>query len=92
MSIDLRIAEESMEDASSEELRDQIARTRDEMDRTLDEIGVRIRGLRRAIWLWRGPVFAVVSLVGLIAIRVLRSRRRKANQRIVEEILRQYSA
>jgi hypothetical protein len=91
MSIDLRTAEERMEEASSEELRQQIAQTRDEMDRTLDEIGARVRGVRRTIWLWRGPALAVASFAGLVAIRVFRARRRKNNQRIVEEILRTHA-
>lgn len=87
MSIDLRHAAERMENASSEELREQIGETRDEMDRTLDEIGTRVTAVRRMVRVWRGPALAILSLVGLVTIRVLRARRRKADQRIIDELL-----
>jgi hypothetical protein len=65
-----------IEDASSDELRQQIAQTREEMDATLDQLGKRARRVRRSIRLLRGPLLALASLVGFVLIRLLWGRRR----------------
>lgn len=76
MNTNLEIVQRRMEDASSDELREQIAKTRDEMDATLDQLGARVRRIRRTARLLRGPIVIGLSIIGFLVIRLIRASRR----------------
>lgn len=76
MNTNLEIVQRRMEDASSDELREQIAKTRDEMDATLDQLGARVRRIRRTARLLRGPIVIGLSIIGFLVIRLIRAGRR----------------
>jgi hypothetical protein len=76
MNTDVDVTQRRLEDASSDELRAQINKTRDEMDATLDELGARVRRIRRTARLLRGPIVIALSIVGFLVIRLIRASRR----------------
>jgi hypothetical protein len=74
---------------SSEEINRQIARTRHEMDATLDEIQWQLARFRRSVRIWGWPILAGVSVAGLIAMRLIHNRRLRAAQlRALEDALK----
>jgi hypothetical protein len=76
MNANLDVMQRRLEDANSEELRAQIAQTRDEMDATLDQLGARVRRIRRTARLLRGPIVIGLSIVGFLVIRLIRAGQR----------------
>jgi len=76
MNANLDVMQRRLEDANSEELRAQIAQTRDEMDATLDQLGTRVRRIRRTARLLRGPIVIGLSIVGFLVIRLIRAGQR----------------
>ena len=76
MNANLDVMQRRLEDANSAELRAQIAQTRDEMDATLDQLGARVRRIRRTARLLRGPIVIGLSIVGFLVIRLIRAGQR----------------
>jgi len=76
MNANLDVMQRRLEDANSEELRARIAQTRDEMDATLDQLGARVRRIRRTARLLRGPIVIGLSIVGFLVIRLIRAGQR----------------